>query len=101
MSRRGGNRLAVLLMTGVLLGNLWDWGTRWLETVLAPWESSAQADCDQGLMIDPDGKCRSLLVEQQGAMIDPNGEPTADHGSMIDPDGEPTADHGLMIDPNG
>jgi hypothetical protein len=87
MSRRGGNHLAVLLMTGVLLGNLWDWGARWLETILEPWAPVAQTACDQGAMIDPDGKCRSLLVEQQGLMIDPDGQPTANHGVMIDPNG--------------
>lgn len=69
MSRRGGNRLAVLLMTGVLLGDLWSWGSRWLEAVLSPWEPETQADCDHGSMIDPDG------------------QPTADHGLMIDPNG--------------
>lgn len=87
MSRRGGNRLAVLLMTGVLLGDLWNWGARWLETVLSPWEPVAQADCDQGSMIDPDGKCRALLVEQDGPLIDPNGQPKSDDGPLIDPDG--------------
>lgn len=101
MSRRGGNRLAVLLMTGVLLGNLWDWGARWLGAVLEPWAPVAQTACDDGLMIDPDGKCRSLLVEQDGAMIDPDGQPKLDHGPMIDPDGQSTSDQGVMIDPNG
>ena len=87
MSRRGGNRLAVLLMTGVLLGNLWDWGARWLGAVLEPWVPVARAVCDDGAMIDPDGKCRSLLIEQHGLMIDPDGQPTANHGVMIDPNG--------------
>lgn len=104
MSRRGGNRLAVLLMTGVLVGGLWDWGVRWLGNVLDPWRPVAEAACDDGLMIDPDGKClasRSLLAEPQGVMIELNGQPRLDDGPMIDPNGQADADHGLMIDPNG
>ncbi|HEX3127004.1 MAG TPA: hypothetical protein VH394_06715 [Thermoanaerobaculia bacterium] len=85
MLRRGGNRLAVLLMTGVLLGDLWSWGARWLEMALSPWEPTAQTDCDHGSMIDPNGQCRSLLVEQQGPLIDPDGEPKPDDGPLIDP----------------
>ena len=101
MSRRGGNRLAVLLMTGVLLGDLWSWGARWLDTVLAPWAPVAATACDQGLMIDPDGKCRSLLVEEHGLSIDPDGQSRPDDGPRIDPNGQSTPDQGLMIDPNG
>jgi hypothetical protein len=87
MPRRGGNRLAVLLMTGVLVGDLWTWGARWLEMALQPGVPVAQDACDQGSMIDPNGQCRSLLVEPQGFMIDPDGQPTVDQGLMIDPNG--------------
>jgi hypothetical protein len=88
-------------MTGVLVGDLWNWGARWLETILEPWAPVAQATCDHGSMIDPDGQCRSLVVEQHGLSIDPNGQPRPDDGPMIDPNGRATADEGLSIDPNG
>lgn len=101
MSRRGGNHLAVLLMTGVLVGDLWSWGERWLEIVLEPWAPTTQTTCDQGLMIDPNGHCRSLAVGQHGLSIDPNGQSRPDDGPMIDPDGRSRPDDGLMIDPNG
>jgi hypothetical protein len=88
-------------MTGVLVGDLWNWGARWLEMVLEPWAPMAQTTCDQGLMIDPNGQCRSLAVEQHGLMIDPNGQSKPDDGPMIDPNGQLKLDDGLMIDPNG
>ncbi len=101
MSRRGGNRLALLLMTGVLVGDLWGWGARWLEMILEPWAPTAQTACDHGLMIDPDGQCRSLAVEQQGVMIDPDGQSKPDGRLIIDPNGQAKADEGFSIDPNG
>jgi hypothetical protein len=90
MSCRRGNRLAMLLMTGVLLGNLWDWGASWLNMVLDLGRPAAQTACDAGPMIDPDGKClasQSLRVDADGPMIDPDGQPKPNAGPMIDPNG--------------
>jgi hypothetical protein len=44
--------------------------------------------CDQGMGIDPNGRCLKALSGDRGSSIDPNGARAAtDGGSSIDPNG--------------
>lgn len=93
MLRRGGTFAAALALAALLglppdpgLGSLWSRIALWMEE-LTPWSVTTAADCDDGLMIDPDGCPRGQADD--GWSIDPNGQPAPapDDGPMIDPDG--------------
>jgi hypothetical protein len=111
MLRRGDTRLAVVLVTGVLLGDFWSWGAGWLGKVLNPWSSVVESACDDGPMIDPNGQPRpnaGLMIDPNGSSVEPRSQPLSDQGLMIDPDGssvepnnQPRRDQGPMVDPNG
>lgn len=70
MLRRGGTRLARALALLLLLG-FWSRIALWLEA-LNPWRPVAEAACDDGASIDPNGCPRGQSADD-GFSIDPNG----------------------------
>ena len=89
--------LAAALAGGLPLDTIWSFFT-------SAWSASC---ADEGLGLDPSGRCSPAPKADEGLGFDPDGStaPHMDEGCGFDPDGRcnpaPQSDIGLGFDPNG